>query len=538
MSVPRILRSERRWVLIFAFMIMLLTTLPYIVGISSQGEDWRFGGFVFGASDGNSYIAKMLRGSQGDWLYRTPYTAQPQQGALIYFPYYLLGKLARPPDLHLKLVVLFHVFRIIAGFLMITASYDFLSIFLRQIFWRRWGLVLVSLGGGLGWLLMLFGRQSWQGSLPLAFYSPETFGFLSLLGLPHLALARALFLWGLKTYLCPEGTWWPQYAGKAQGLLWLLMSFFQPLSVVVAWSIVGAHIFFLRLRLAIEPSINRPMALKLWRDWLHRGIWGIILSSPLVIYTMIVFTLDPVLQAWSEQNIILSPHPFHYLIAYGLLVPAAVLGVRALHTDDTWRGWMLFGWTLILPFLIYAPVGVQRRLIEGYWVALVVLAFYSLDCTVTKLRKRHWLMLMAFPSTLLILVGSFLATTRPNQLLFQPTAQVRAFQHLASHAEADSVVLTAFETGNLIPAWAPVFVPIGHGPESIDLAIIRPQVESFYEQTTSDAQRIIFLSTNNIEYVFFGPNERALGNWNPKESKFLSVVYDQDGYSIFTVTDN
>ena len=187
--------------MVFAALVMLVTTLPYLLGYFTQGQTERFTGFVFGVEDGNSYIAKMVSGSYGDWLFRTPYTAYPQAGLFIYLPYLLLGKLAAPPGLHEQLVSLYHLFRFFAGMLAILASYDFLAYFIREIRLRRFGVALTCLGGGLGWLLVVLGRSNWLGSLPLDFYSPEAFGFLGLYGLPHIALARALLLWALLAYL-------------------------------------------------------------------------------------------------------------------------------------------------------------------------------------------------------------------------------------------------------------------------------------------------------------------------------------------------
>jgi hypothetical protein len=58
--------QERRWVLGFAVVVLLITTLPYLLGFWLQGKEWVFTGFVFGVEDGNSYIAKMLSGGQVD----------------------------------------------------------------------------------------------------------------------------------------------------------------------------------------------------------------------------------------------------------------------------------------------------------------------------------------------------------------------------------------------------------------------------------------------------------------------------------------
>jgi hypothetical protein len=86
--------QEKRWVLIFAIIVMGITSIPYLYGFFRQGSDWYFTGFVFGVEDGNSYIAKMLSGSFGDWLFKTPYTNFQQVGFLAFLPYILLGKIS------------------------------------------------------------------------------------------------------------------------------------------------------------------------------------------------------------------------------------------------------------------------------------------------------------------------------------------------------------------------------------------------------------------------------------------------------------
>ncbi len=168
---------------VFAVTVMLITLLPYLVGYAVQGADWRFTGFMIGVEDGNSYIAKMLSSSAGAWLFRTPYTAYPQRGVLTYIPYFLLGKLAAAPGLHDQLVALYQIFRLVGGYLAILATYDFIAYFIRKVALRRFGLALAVLGGGLGWVLLLAGKDGWLGSLPLEFYSPESFGFLGLFGI-------------------------------------------------------------------------------------------------------------------------------------------------------------------------------------------------------------------------------------------------------------------------------------------------------------------------------------------------------------------
>ena len=176
---------------------------------------------LFAVEDGNSYIAKMRRGAEGEWLFRSPYTADEQAGVPAFLPYLLLGKMASGRGSHEQLVALFHLARILAIPLMVFSTYRFVSRFVLEVRWRRWATILASAGGGMGWLVFLSGSSSWLGSQPLEMYSPETFGFLAALTFPHLLLARAFLFLGLDAYL--ESTARPRAAWFAAGWLVLLM---------------------------------------------------------------------------------------------------------------------------------------------------------------------------------------------------------------------------------------------------------------------------------------------------------------------------
>ena len=524
------LSPERRWLLIFALATMALLTLPYGLGFARQGADWRFTGFLFGVEDGNNYIAKMQRGANGDYLFRTPYTAYPQRGVFANFPYLLLGKLSPVPASHDWLVTLYHAFRFAAGIAMIFAVYDFIALFIRDVKWRRWGIVLTTWGGGLGWLLFLFGRSTLFGNLPLEFYSPESFGFLSLYGIPHLAMARALLFWGLAAYLRVETPPW-----KA-GLLWLLMGLFQPLDIPLVWALIAVHLSLLALW-NLWQSRRGAADWARWRRWVTRALWAGAVSAPLAVYTWWAFAADPVLRQWKwtrSQNH--SPHPVHFLLAYGLLLPLAFWKLPRIWKAGRPKQLWLLAWVLAFPLLVYAPIDMQRRLAEGFWVALVTLALFTLQSWPQPRAQRwRWLFLPAFLSTLILLTSTALGALTPSGPLFRPAGETAAFEHLNATADNQSVVLSAYETGNPLPAWAPVFVVIGHGPESVHLEELSPRVAAFYQPGTPDSRRLALLDEFGVDFVFRGPVERALGDWNPAEAEYLSLVFQQGGYEIYRV---
>ena len=540
----KITPGERRWVLGFAALFLLVTSLPYLLGFSAQGQDTVYTGFVFGVEDGNSYIAKMLNGAYGAWKFTSAHSAYPQAGAWI-FPLYLwLGKLASPPGLHEQLTAIFHLFRLGAALLALLATYDFLAFFIADIRLRRFGLALAALGSGLGWILVMLGQESWLGSLPLDFYSPEAFGFLGLYGIPHLALARALLLWALLVYLravqASAGGDQSRPAGAALrlGILWLLTGLAQPLTMAVLGAVLIWHLAGLA---AWQIALGRRGLAVDWTRW--RGLASLVIAAGILpgiflLYNLWVSYSDPYVRAWTEQNLIHSPHPFHYILAYGLLLPYAVWGGRRLLRADAWCGWLLPGWIILFPLLAYIPLDLQRRLTEGVWVAWITLAMLTIEGLADQPTRRRWATLplwLLFPSAVLLLISGVLAVSRPNAPLFRPRDEVRLFEFMQSQAQSGEVVLAAYESGNPMPAWAPVRVLAGHGPESIHLSELKPQVEAFYAAQTAEAQRLDLIRRFEVGYVFWGPAERALGEWDPSQAAYLQPVYESGEYRLFQV---
>ena len=524
-------RQERSWCMYYAVFLAALTTLPFLVGFAVEGEAWRYSGFVFGVEDGNSYIAKMLLGSQGAWLFRTPYTSFPQQGVIAFLPYLLLGKLAAGIGTHVQLVALFHLFRILVTPLAVLASYQFISLFVRSESWRRWATVLATAGGGLGWVLAVVGNLSWLGSLPLDFYSPETFGFLAFFGLPHLILARALLLFGLVYYLRSDER--PR-DGWVAGVCFLILALVQPLSVVSAYSVIAAHQFLIML------GALRRRRRQDWMPWLSAALRTVSVSLPFVLYIYFAFNNDPFLKSWVAQNIILSPHPAHYLVSYGLvLLPSVVGGVRMAQNGGK-MNLLPIAWMLALPVLAYAPYNLQRRLPEGVWVAFVTAAAVGLSgwmgIKTDKRRLIKWaILILSLPTSFLLLTGGFNVALNPEEPAFRPVGEVEAAMWLTGEVETGSVVLAAYDSGNALPAWTPVRVVVGHGPESSNLATLLPQVSAFFGEAMTDRERIEFIDDMDIEYVWYGPKERELGSWDPTESDLLIRVYRKDDYEIYQI---
>jgi hypothetical protein len=525
-------RSEWRWVAAWTLAILAFTSIPYLLGwCMAADRGATFGGFVIGVDDGNSYLAKMGQGARGHWLFHIVYTSEPHDGALFFLFHIILGKLAallpgEAADLPLRSIWVYHLSRLVFAGGLLAVVYRFAAEFVETVSLRRLAWLMVSLGGGLGWLLLALGHGNWLGSPPLDFVLPEGFTFLTIFSLPHVALGRALLLAGLMA--------WLKGRGLKAGLLWLVMGLIVPFFPLVAGVVVSGTLLAWWLGRRRFPSRETAVSV----------LAGLI-CAPVVLYTAWVFLSNPVMKAWSEQNLILSPPPLHYLAAY--LVPAALAvagGVWVIRQRLPDRYWLLLAWALVVPPLLYAPFNLQRRLIEGYQAPLCILAALGAGGVVWPWLGRRlrlpWMaaaaaLLPMVPTSLLLVAGSSMSVIAGQPRIFPPKGAVDTAGWLASNTPEGALVLSGFESGNFLPGWSAVRSYHGHGPETIDFAAKTENVNRFYGAGAESRWRRDFLAENGVDYVLSGPAERQLGGFRPQDAAYLELVSESDGYSLYRV---
>jgi hypothetical protein len=527
-------KEEWRWLRIAGLLIILFTTIPYLAGYFQQSDDWRFSGFLLGLEDGNSYIAKMLTGTYGSWLFRSPYSVMPQTGVVAFLPYILLGKLAYPPEAHDQLVALFHIFRFFAGGFLIWVTYLFCSKFIEKVVYRRLASLMILLGGGLGWtgLILTGGNTGWGGSLE--FYSPEAFGFLSLLGLPHLIMARGLLLLGFVYFLKSlekEKSWENSVKG---GICWFFIGFFQPLTIVIGYGVLGCY-------LLIQLILTEKQK---WGSVLRYAGNGAIMagiSSPWVLYNFLFFNSDPYLKAWYGQNIISSPPVVDYLLSFGVFLVVGIPGLVQIFKMQSKEYFILPAWILCAGILAYAPYNLQRRFIDGIWVAIVILIFFSLESILRKPACRliaRVVISLSFISPILILMVVLMGILKPAEPVFRSANEIKMVNTLEKQVSPGDVIVSDYKTANSLPAWIPVRVIAGHGPESVNLKNELSNIERFFSDQNDEQWQRDFIKINQIRFIVITPETTRLYGWHLADGLPLQKIYDSGDYKVYRVEMN
>ncbi|MBL8147510.1 MAG: hypothetical protein JNL34_14105, partial [Anaerolineae bacterium] len=288
--------------------------------------------------------------------------------------------------------------------------------------------------------------------------------------------------------------------------------------------------------------------------FVKRAALSAVLMLPPPVYFALTFLSNPALSIWSAQSPLPSPPPLELLLAYlPLLIPAVTaLPFVWASAWDKGRLALLLAWVLIAPLLAYLPISVQRRLLEGVIVPLAILAAIGLAGWARRGRAGRFaagtMIGLSSLSVAFLLAGSLASLANPATPTFRPAAETTALNWLNAHAAPGAVVLGAFESGNVLPAFTHLRPFAGHGPETIAAGEKRALSEVFFRGELSAEEEVALLAgpclapaplpcSDPIDYILFGPLEQALaegdspGAW----AETLRLIYDQDGYRIYQV---
>jgi hypothetical protein len=281
-------------------------------------------------------------------------------------------------------------------------------------------------------------------------------------------------------------------------------------------------------------------------------------SLPMLGYQVYVFGFDPFYRAWAAQNVTRSPGVLHYLLGYAVLLVLAIAGAIWVVRRGDRPKTLLLVWLLLTPLLVYLPVPFQRRFLIGYQLPLAFLAALGLARYVllpfSRSRVARWLcrwpryspsgmrkwiatalVVLLSASNLILVTGSSVRAWARSPQMFHARTELDALDWLELNADLEDVVLSAFDTGNFIPAQTGHRVFLGHGPETVRSEEKKAMVARFFEPATADLWRRSLLETYDIAYVVVGPRERQLGEFAPHTAPYLSQVYANSDYQIYQV---
>lgn len=141
------------------------------------------------------------------------------------------------------------------------------------------------------------------------------------------------------------------------------------------------------------------------------------------------------------------------------------------------------------------------------------------------------------PSNLYILASLAATAVQQPYPFFHEQAENEAIDWLGEQTEPLDTVLAAYGTGSYIPARINHRVFAGYWAETAHFDAKLEMVDRFFQEGTPDTWRGQLLQEYAITYIFYGPREAALGDFNPADSAYVSPVFANELVTIYRVLE-
>jgi hypothetical protein len=534
-----ITKREWRFVIIWALAIVLITSLPIITGYLLSTPQKQFVGILSFLEDTHTYLAWMKQGQEGFILFEEKYTSEPHPRNVFLIYFLVTGWLSRIT--HIPLMATHQLMKAICGLTLLLTSYIFISYFLKEIIMRRISFILVSVAAGLGgyfaFIYHFLGFKLPGGWIPIDQYMPEAITFWSISCFAHLCLAISFMLM-IFLLMLESSKQKNRPLCVTAGILALILVFFHPydlITVVLALAMYWAYLAYIKKDTAARFNLTNFFIFFL-------------IFSPGILLSHITLMNNPVLKQWLTKSTLASAQPLSYIFGFGLIFLAFVLGAWRIIKEKSEYLYFPFCWILAVAVLVYSPFYFQRRLVEGAHIPLCMLATVGIlwVCQRFKwiekntLKKSGIIFLTAFilltiPINLAHIVVDFRTVFKKDFPYFISQDFKNVLAWLDKNIAAGDIVLASRNVGNFIPPYAGAKVYIGHWAETLDHLRKQAVFKEFMQAKTGDAFRIKFLKENRISYFVFSDFEQRLGDFDPDNARYFTLIYETASIRIYKV---
>jgi hypothetical protein len=543
-------RADLKWLAGLALGLIVVSSLPYLYGYLASPADRQFMGLVYGVHDYAQYMS-WARESGERLLVENKLTAEQSPPAFFNLYWWLVGRAARLSGLDFLAVN--QLGRLLSILLFVLAAGAFCAAVFDEPARRRFALLLTALSAGFGWGLAAL--KPLLGELPLPLLVHNSLGntFFSAMVAPHHLFAAAVL----------AGLFWLVLRGYQHGSIWRLA-----LAGLLALVLGLAHTYDLVLAYAVVACFGLLMTLRdglRWR-WLSGLALFYALSAPAPLYWALLSVSRP---DWREvlaqfRNLgVFTPDPLQLIVLLGPMLPLALLTYRGLVplAERTATDLLLYTWLGLNLLLIYLPLNFQIMLLNGSQLVLAVLATRGLfDHVLPWVRRAaeqaRWpgaatvrpallggarllpvlLVLLMLPTNLYLLAWRCLDLGRGAYPYYLAHDDLAALGWLEQRVEPADVVLSSLEVGHFVPGRTGAHAFLAHGANTLDFNRKRNLVERFYSTSMSDAERRELLARYRVSYIFLGPAERRLGQFQPDQAEYLRPAFVSPLTSVYRVS--
>ena len=520
-------KRETITAILISLVVSLLPLVPYALADHILAPEDIFSGFLMNPLDGFSYLAKMRQGAEGQWLFHLPYAHEPGEGSLIFIYYLFLGHIVRWTQI--QPIYVYHLARVFFSFVMFVVAYFFLFRMLPSPRSRWWAFAFILVGSGLGWLGIPFGF------LAMDLWVPESIPFLTAFSNAHFPLATALLLLLVLIHLRTNRRSW------LNAIFALVFSFIlaaiQPFAILILIVVLGVWIVW-------EGWMSwRKGGTTLSKENIRHPVWSflamLIGAAPWLIYDYWLTIHHPQLAVWNHQNQTPSPPLHECLFGFGLILIFSLIGTFKGKRYQDRTGRMLIAWVLFGSILIYAPLGIQRRFSLALFFPMVILAVSGIENLALSRRDFRRLLaivlILSLPSNLFVLASGLTAVAKGDPAIVLQKEEREAYDWLSENTQSGELILAGMPSGNRIPAFTDLRVLYGHPFETPYAEQQEERVKDFYSTTKPIDSTIDALKTLGVVYVFYGPNEKVIGQAIWLEG--LPKIFEAGDFAIYRIPE-
>lgn len=521
-SRPPLARRERLAMASIILLAVVVTTIPYVYGLTSCPPDKQFLGLLGPYGNDQAFYLGWgpKQAEAGNLLFEDKYNGRTETRLVFNSLWLAMGWTARASGS--SVLTVFQLERIGFSMLLLAQAYGIISRFVDGLSWRMAALLLVAFSSGFGVLGLPF--ADWTAiagtyRVPDGRWTPdlwvaESNVFLCMLGELVLPAATALLLMTIRTGI-------DTFAGEhgsplRTGLLTLLLGTVYPYAVLSVWAILGG---FATLK-ALGTKRTRPS--------LSAYLIVVAVSCPIVLYDGFLVLRNP--QLTTGQALYASPGLLQYVLGFGVVSLFVPLGAALILRQGRGDHRLLLVWIVVTFVQIYIPRSIipfQLQLILGVQIPLVTTAVYGVSVLWRSLpqtgvggvalKTAVAAMLVALvpvaSATSVYHVANVFAALQRRQLPeYVDRETAAAIGWLARNTRGSEVVLSAPEIAPYIPVLANNRVYCGdYAAPTADFAAKQERIARMLRPETEAAAVVGFLREAGVDYVFYDSALRRRG---------------------------
>jgi hypothetical protein len=541
----KVILSEWVFVGLVAVFVLLITSLPLVYAYQSTPSNRQFMGIMLDVPDHVQYFSWMRELTNAN-LTSNKLTSEPNAPVFFNLLWWTLGRFGKV--FGLDIIAVFQVFRVTATLLFLALVYRVCSWFFKERTARQMSFLLIVFTSGLGWMLVVGKYLLHLPDLPFPLDVTVAEGntFLSILGYPHF-IAAALYILVYDLVLRGEAKGQLRYA-LAAGVVAFLLGWQHAYDLVSVYSVLLAYALMRLLR-------DRKIPIFLVKSGLLIGV----ISVWPAFYSVLLTRLSPiwkqVLAQFSNAGVY-TPGLLHLPILLGIPFLLAIFtvlreGIGSFRTTSD-QDLFLKSWFLATFLIIYLPVDFQIHLLNGWQIPICILAVQGIFRYLLPWFQKHiqinrinpqslqklatiGLLILVIPTNIYLLGQRFVELKRHDYPYYLYLDEVSEMSWLSNQPGPAVVVLSSLDTGQYIPELSGQRAFLAHWAQTVNFFQKRDLVQEFFTDDGNLAKKGQTLKEYDVQYVFYGPAERALGNFDPKNLSQLRIVSSVGQVTIYKV---